>query len=317
MADVLTIGSSLIDIFIHSDEFHLQPSSDGLLLCQRYGEKIEVSDFTLHTGGGGSNTAVGFARLGHAVRCVSELGKDAWSDIVLRDLDSEQVVTELIVREKKEKTGGSVILVAGDGGRTVLVHRGAASQLNPFDVSAAAIASADWIHLSSISGQIDTLRHIFNAREQSNKTQLSWNPGKSELEALAQGELQVSQLAVQVLLLNRQEWEMIASIQSAVLQQIPEIIVTDGAAGGELFTAGSQQHFTVEKVDSVDDTGAGDAFATGYVAARLEGRDPEAALDWAKANSSSVVQKVGAKPGLLTKSALEQAVQPVSYYPNL
>lgn len=308
MAAVLSIGSSLIDIFVHSDEFHLEQSTAGLLLCQQYGEKIEVSDFALHTGGGGSNTAVGFARLGHSVRCISELGRDAWADIVTRDLEAEHVNTELMVREKKEQTGGSVILVAADGGRTVLVHRGAASQLDPADVPTPAINDTEWVHISSISGKIETLQHIFAIRLAANKQAVSWNPGSAELAALADGRLPVSVLAVQVLLLNRQEWEAISNVHTAVLQKIPEIIITDGGAGGQLFISGTQSSFSVERVTSVDDTGAGDAFATGYVAARIEGIEPLAAINWAKLSSRSVVQHVGAKPGLLTKSALEQAL---------
>lgn len=308
MASVLVIGSSLIDIFVHSDEFHLQQSSEGLLLCQRYGEKIDVSEFSLHTGGGGSNVAVGLARLGHAVRLVSELGKDAWADIVQRDLESEQVNTEWLISEKKEQTGGSIILIGSDGGRTVLVHRGAASLLDPSDVQVDAVKSAEWIHLSSISGQTETLQHIFAVRLDTGKTQLSWNPGKAELEQLATGLIAVEQLPVQVLILNRQEWELVATVQQALAVRIPEILITDGNRGGELIIAGQQQQFSIDRVASVDDTGAGDAFSTGYVAGRLADKPPLEAIKWAKANSRSVVQQVGAKPGLLRKSTLEQSL---------
>lgn len=312
MAAVLTIGSSLIDIFVHSDEFHLQPSSEGLLLCQRYGEKIEVSGFALRTGGGGSNVAVGLARLGHAVKCISELGRDDWADIVVRDLTAEHVDTSLLVKEKKEQTGGSVILVGADGGRTVLVHRGAASQLDPQDIPADAVQTADWIHLSSISGQIETLKHIFALRKQSGKTNMSWNPGSGELSALVAGHLAAAELPVQTLIVNKQEWEIVAAVQQQLQAQIPEILITDGANGIDMLLAGISTRIAVEKAQSVDDTGAGDAFATGYVAARLEQRDPQQAVVWAKANSAAVVQQVGAKPGLLTKSALEQVTNSMS-----
>ncbi len=308
MGSVVTIGSSLVDIFVHSDEFHLQPSNEGLLLCQKYGEKIEVSNFTLRTGGGGSNTAVGFTRLGQEVQCVTELGKDAWADTIVRDFQVEHVSIDHVIFEKKEQTGGSVILVGADGGRTVLVHRGAASLLDPADIPMEPLLKADWIHLSSISGQKDTLDHIFAIRKQSGLEGMSWNPGKRELDLLAKGDVRVSDLPVQVLILNRQEWDMVTQVQKSLLEQVPEIIITDGDAGGQFIVRGERKQFSIERVESLDDTGAGDAFATGYVAGRLAGELPETAIRWATVNSRSVVQHIGAKPGLLTKSALEQAI---------
>ena len=62
-------------------------------------------------------------------------------------------------------------------------------------------------------------------------------------------------------------------------------------------------------------TGAGDAFASTFVAALALGLSPEEAIRWAPINSASVVQYVGAQKGLLTKEELEQNLHaaPVSY----
>ncbi len=311
MPSVLSIGSSLVDIFVQSDEFQLEKSSEGLLLCQRYGEKIEISDFSLHTGGGASNTAVGFVRLGMDASIIAELGRDSWSEIIAADLKKSNVRTDYMVVEKKEHTGGSVILIGKDGGRTVLVHRGAASQLDPQDVPPSAIEQADWVHLSSISGRKETLIHIFSLLQRGER-KLSWNPGKQELKLIAQAELDVSQIPCSVLLLNKQEWESVQTVAHILKKHIPEIVITDGSEGGWIIGGDVQTPFVVEKVRSVDDTGAGDAFAVGYVAARVLGESVTTALHWAKANAQSVVQFVGAKPGLLTKSGLEEMLKHVS-----
>ena len=53
-------------------------------------------------------------------------------------------------------------------------------------------------------------------------------------------------------------------------------------------------------------TGAGDAFASTFVAALIKGNNLEGALQWAPINSMSVVQKVGAQAGLLDETELEQ-----------
>jgi ribokinase len=112
MPDVISIGSALIDIFIHSDQFTIHQDQQNVLLCQDFGEKIEVESLTVHTGGGGSNTAVGFARMGFSTAIIAETGRDAFAQIVSSELEREQVDTSLLVREHKEQTGGSVILVS-------------------------------------------------------------------------------------------------------------------------------------------------------------------------------------------------------------
>jgi ribokinase len=61
--------------------------------------------------------------------------------------------------------------------------------------------------------------------------------------------------------------------------------------------------------EPVDRTGAGDAFASTFVAALARGNSIEGALQWAPINSMSVCQKVGAQAGLLTEEKLSDYLQ--------
>ena len=78
MHDVTTIGSATVDIFMKSPAFHLQPTSEGVLLCQEYGGKIDIEDFFWQSGGAGTNTAVGFSRMGFRSAAIVEIGKDVF-----------------------------------------------------------------------------------------------------------------------------------------------------------------------------------------------------------------------------------------------
>ncbi len=304
MLDVVSIGSSLIDIFVHSSEFSLQQSNQGVLLCQILGDKIEVDDFNLRTGGGGSNTSVGFARMGFDAGVITETGKDAWSQIIIEEYHKEYVSTGMVVEERKEQTGGSIILVSKDGSRTVLVHRGAASMLDPHDIPTEKLGHIPWVHLSSIAGVKSTIKTIFEAvGEGSGK--LSWNPGNAELELLASGEIPVNELPVEILFVNKEEWQVLADRQNELVSRIPQILVTNGDKGGELLLNGESQPYSALRSESVDDTGAGDAFAVGYVSAVLYGKDPQTAIRWGTRNAQSVIKQVGAKPGLLRKNHME------------
>lgn len=307
MLDAVTIGSALVDIFISSSDFELQKTGDGIFLCQLYGAKIDVDAFELCTGGGAGNVAVGLARAGLSTASIVELGKDFWSEVVVADLDKNHVDTNYVIRERKEQTGGSVILVGHDGGRTVMVHRGASSLLDPSDIPERLFERTHYLHLSSIAGRQPTLEKIFRL-SQTYQTILSWNPGSAELALLSGGEIDIQHLPVQILMVNKQEWEQIEHLETELKKQIPEIIITDGKHGLDLLLAGHTQHIPgITNVEVVEETGAGDGFIAGYLAARFYQHTPEEAVGWGLKNAVSVISQVGAKAGLLTYSQLAKS----------
>ena len=304
MQRVLTIGSALIDVFITSQNFELNQEIGSMCFTNKSG-KLEVENFDVRTGGGASNTAVGFSRMGFQAACIAEMGKDELAHLVADSFKDENVHQQYLINEKKEQTGGSVILVAEGGERMVLVHRGAASMLDPQDISAQAIEESDWIHLSSIAGRLNTLEHIFDVVRQYNK-KMSWNPGSGFLKSLHERDWDIASFPIEVLILNKQEWEMTRNKQQTFLDVVPKIVITDGNKGGSVFVDGQLVHeFVAEQVEAIDNTGAGDAFGVGFVSALLHEKSVEQAIDWGKKNAASVVQKIGAKPGLLYASDLE------------
>ena len=123
MYNCISIGSSLVDIFISSKDWEAKRNKNQQILT--YGDKLDLSDFHIFTGGGASNTAVALSRLGFKVAVISETGQDEFSDLIIRDFEKEGVATQLLVREKLERTGGSVVLVTKDSERIVLTYRGA------------------------------------------------------------------------------------------------------------------------------------------------------------------------------------------------
>jgi len=307
MYDIITIGSSVVDIFVLSNQFQLEHSKEGVRLCQEYGAKIDVDSFQVHSGGGGGNTAVGFARLGFAVGVVTETGKDSFANIVLEDFHTNKVSTNLVIQEKREETGGSVALIGKDGGRSILVHRGASSELDPKDLPVGHLSRARWVHLSSIAGREDTLRKLFEILSRSNRRyKLSWNPGRSELVLLKNRQLHIAHVPCEVFSVNRDEWNVLEGVRDQIIANVPQIVITEGNKGCEVIIKGFNRHFSTKKVTSIDDTGAGDAFITAYIAAQLKGQLPETAVQWGIENATSVVQHVGARAGLLRLGDMEK-----------
>lgn len=304
MKKVITIGSTLVDLFVHSRDFQIKKMKEGLMLCQKYGDKIKLDRFNVYSGGGASNSAVGFKRMGFRVAVVSELGKDVWAQFVVEDLKRELVDVNLLIKEKKEQTGGSVILVGDDGGRTVMVHRGAASMLDPHDIPVTDLQEAEWVHLSNSGGRSKTLQLIFKTVG-SGSTGLSWNPGKEDIDLYMNSQLQIKKGLIEILLVNREEWLALEKKQDEIMEQIRIVVITHGRLGGQVFKQGSLVHeYDVEKVKVVDETGAGDAFGVGFIAAYLHNKSMEECCEWGKQNAASVVQHIGTKAGLLKRSQL-------------
>lgn len=303
MYDVISIGSSLLDIFVRSDDLEADRDGDRQILT--YGEKLELTDFHIVTGGGGSNTAVSFARLGLSTAVISETGRDDFSGLINSDFQKEGVSTNLIIQEKLEKTGGSVALVAKNSERVIMVHRGAASMLDPFDIPAFWLSKSRWVHLSSIGGNPQTLDKIFKVLNSNQETKMSWNPGKKELQLLVAEKFSIDQIPCEIFFVNQEEWAMVEPLHEEILLNFPQVVITKGKKGGEVHLFGKKTfEYVGEASSSVDSTGAGDAFASAYVAAILNGCEVPMAIAWGVKNAGNVVAYFGGKAGLLRKAQI-------------
>lgn len=311
--DVVTVGAAVLDIFMRSDKFQVVQSGDlpgGIAMCQVYGGKMEVEEVTITSGGGATNTAVSFARKELKTAIIAEMGNDPQALLIHKDLEADGVDTRYLVQEAEETTAVSVILIAHDGGRSIMVHRGASAMLEKGDFPFKEIETR-WLYISSLGGNIEMLRELLSWAEQK-KIRVALNPGLKEIGRA--NELIPLLSKVEILFLNREEAKVLWKIDFSEdalwnsLQPLPGAhvtVITDGSRGGKLSIAGKVQFYEGEKVSKVvDTTGAGDAFASGYVAAVAYGKSYESAIAWGQKNAVAVLTHVGAKKGLLTLAKL-------------
>lgn len=81
-----------------------------------------------------------------------------------------------------------------------------------------------------------------------------------------------------------------------VLERVGAVVVKHGAAGATWTDGGETVSAEGFPVDAVDTTGAGDAFAAGWIAAVRKGLDPRAALADAVRTGATAVTQPGARP---------------------
>lgn len=320
MYDVITIGSATRDIFVKSASFdvhqeaHVDTSLEG---CFPLGAKIELDDLVLETGGGATNAAVTFGRLGRSVAVLAAVGDDSSGREIAAVMKSEGVKAGLLQVSKKLRTGSSVILLAGTGERTVLVYRGAAEKLDPKSVPWKSLV-ARWFYVSSIGGDLGLMRKIL-AHAEREGIKVAWNPGSKEIrhgfDALAPLIRKTD-----LFNLNKEEAAQLADADPkdlkkimGVLRMLPRraLVVTDGLAGAYAAEGADAWHSGIIDVPRVNVTGAGDAFGSGIVAGLLKKDDIRYGLAVGTWNATGIVQQMGAKRGIIRAYPTDAAAKKV------
>ena len=301
---ILTVGKATQDVFLRSDEFN--PTMEGKVAYTHLplGVKMEVEDVTFATGGNASNVAVTFARQGLHVEYIWPLGHDPASVTVLKDFDDEGVITNRVVQKDYYQAGYSTILIATNGERTIMNHRGRSTGPDGKDIDFAAIGEADWVYPSSLAnGGLALLEKIITIAKKNN-TRVMLNPAGPELSEA--DKLKSLLEDVDVLCVNKEEAQKLVHGETTeelvrhLLHYVDVAIVSDGANGvvasdsKRLVKAGMY-----EDVKVIDRTGAGDAFASGFLSQWAQGASLTEAIVFGSANSTSVVTKIGAKAGIL------------------
>lgn len=308
MFDIITIGAATRDVFLVSKEFQIINSDKfvtGQGECVALGTKIDVDELVFSTGGGATNAAVTFAKLGLNTGVVSRIGNDEPGAAVIKDLQTCNISTELLRVIPKEQTAYSTLLTAKNGERSVLVYRGASSSFSPSDIPWKKLAS-EWLYITSLAGNLELLQKIIaHAKKQGCKIAL--NPGRGELKRAV--ELRELLSSLSVLIVNLEEAQMLtestekdgAKLSKLLAYPDLTVIVTDGSRGAYAHANGQTWFSRTSGVKSMSRTGAGDAFGSGVVAALAKKLPLEDAMRVGTLNAESVIQKFGAKAGILNK----------------
>ena len=300
MYDIITIGAATVDIFVKSPSFIVKDN----LLSIEYASKNEMSQSLIASGGGASNTAVSLSRLGQKSGCLALIGQDPLTEFVIRDLEADNIDISLLVRSGEAPTDFSVVLVAADGGRSIITNRGP-SCLEISNIAWDKLANTSWFYISSLEGNLELLEQLVGFASE-HHIKVALNPGNRELSQASRLIPLISH--IEFLLLNTTEsqvltgidvnqpnfWEKLASFGSVITA------VTDGRHGAYVQTATEKLFSPIINTTPIDETGAGDAFGSAFVAALMNHLTPQEALFWGIKNSASAVSQIGAKPGLLT-----------------
>lgn len=306
MFNIVTIGGATRDVFLGSKGIMLIPSdkfATGVGECVALGSKVEADYIHFDTGGGATNSAVTFSRLGLKVGIITMVGEDSNGAEVLKVLKNENISTRSVQKTKKEHTGYSVLLLAERGERAAVAYRGASSKILKNKIDWKAVKTEGY-YITSLGGNLTLVREICKRVKLG---RVAWNPGNAELK-LGLHKLRPLIKNTAVLLLNREEAAMLTGLPigdtKGLLKMLSALggmftIVTDSSAGAYAIAKGEVYHAGVLDVPVINTTGAGDAFGSGLVAALALGKKFPEALQVATLNAHGVIGKMGAKTGIL------------------
>lgn len=271
-----------------------------------------AQDVRLLIGGAESNVAVHAVRLGIPTAWVSAVGDDALGVRVLDEVAGHGVDVRGVTRNPDAPTG----VYFKDPGRGVLYYRrgSAASLLGPDDIAGVPLEDAEIVHVSGITPALSPrcaalIESVF-ARVAAaggilsfdvNHRAALWEPGAaaSALLALAR--------RADIVFVGLDEAEGLwgTADADAVRVLMPEpavVVVKDGDVGATEFDRRSGENLRTFvpaiRTEVVEPVGAGDAFAAGYLAARLQGADAVARLTGGHRRAHLVLQSTDDLPPL-------------------
>ncbi len=294
MADFVCMGDATIDNFFFIDDasVHCNLLKENCMLELKYGQKISVSKFGTSLGGNAANVSVCLSRLGISSGLSTIFGDDERGAWIKRQLLTENVdLTSAITASQRESNISSIIIFQGE--RTILSYHSDQIETLALD------QNAKWIYLTSSPGTDST--QLFKMLEALNPLpKLAFNPSVPDLKK-GSAFLKPIIEKTEVLILNKEEYAMLG-------MRGPKItVVTDGKNGVTAYIGDQTIKKPAIGEKAYEPTGAGDAFSSGFLAGLYYGMKPEDALDWGLKNAASVIQKIGAIEGLLTKDVILEA----------
>jgi sugar/nucleoside kinase (ribokinase family) len=248
---VTTLGDVMLDVIarleqplVHGDDVRAQTSTGA--------------------GGQAANVAAWAASLGADARCIAKRGDDATGELVARELAARGV--ELVGPAATGPTGVVVSLVE-DGERSMASDRGVAPTLTPDELEPAWLEGTDVLHVSGYALLREPIRDaaLLAARFARDRgARLSVDVAAwTEIRAFGPVRFRelLDTLAPDILFATEAEWQMLGGAYLTA----PTGVLKRGARGITVVTEDASLEFSPVPAEVVDTTGAGDAFAAGFL----------------------------------------------------
>jgi len=310
MEKVLGIGNALVDIMIRlEDDSFLEkfslPKGSMQLVDQETVRKIsnasEKFEKSRSSGGSAANTIHGLAHLGVETGFIGKVGSDETGDFFHNDLKNSNITPSLF--RSSTESGRAMALVSPDSERTFATFLGAAVELNPSELSREMFEGYRYLHVEGYLVQNhELLKEIVTLAKKSNmKISLdlaSFNVVEDNLDFLKP----LVADYIDIIFANEEEAASFTgkSPEESLeeLAEICETAVVKVGKKGSMVKSGKEK-CNIEPIDAspVDTTGAGDAYAAGFLYGLAKGYEMDRCGNIGSVLAGKVIEGMGAKMG--------------------
>ena len=323
MYDVVTIGDAMRDIFLFPSLQEMEKPIEGVEISAKdnfeeflvfgLGDKITVTDIAFSIGGSANNVAVGLAQIGLKVGICSALGNDSAGKEIEEEISKCGVDTASIKVYHGKHSSFSVI-VSYKGERTIFVYHA----FGPENFKLPDSVQTQWLYLGPMAEGYDRIFNQIVSLKVKRGIKIAINPGAVQIKN-GLGSFSGLLKMIDIIFLNREEAKDISGLRGvptvkdmarAIHLEGPKmVVITAGKDGAYGFDGIDFCKVGVYPGHRLDATGAGDAFSSAYLAAVINGEEMQTALKWGVTNSASIIEKIGAQEGLLSKGTIKRRVK--------
>lgn len=285
MFDIIGLCNPIMDILVKIPEdlletLGLQKNTMNIVQIDRQSiifEYIKDKPKVYMPGGSGANTMVIMAELGSKSAFSGTVGKDNEGALFKQYMQTNEATP--LLNFNQGATGRTIILITPDASRTMNTYLGVCQEYKPENVPVEAIRQARMLYVTGYMWDTDTQKDaVLLALEEAKnaQTQVVFNLSDSMcVERHHEQFLSLIEQYVDIALMNEDEALQMVGAQNfeqavAELSQLTEhFVITLGKNGA--YVQDQEAHFIpAQKTQVVDTTGAGDAFAAGYLHALLQ-----------------------------------------------
>lgn len=301
MYDCISIGDCVFDVNL----FISDAGVEGGKLCLKYGEKIPVDKIFRSLGGNAANNVVGLSRLGFKTAIYTIFGDDQIGERIGQYLEAEKIDKSLVrVEPGTESRYSTIINFAGE--RTILAYSVDRKYQLP-----STFPETKWIYLSAVGSAYEEFFSQVVDHVKNKNIKLAFAPVAAQFQKSRETYQNILS-ASQIIFVNKEEaakiinGEEIKKLLFGIRDLGPKmVVITDGVNGSYVYDGDKYYFIKIFDLPVVQRTGAGDAYASGFMGAMMKGLPIPKAMRWGAINSASVVSKEGTQTGLLTEPEIQ------------
>jgi sugar/nucleoside kinase (ribokinase family) len=309
--DVFGLGNALVDALVVTDDLELvrrhglQRGTMHLVSDERWRavySEVPSDQVELHPGGSGANSVSMVAMLGGDSTFCGLVGSDVLGQTYAERLG--EIMGHHYLRTRDDVATGKClsIISSADAERTMLTDLGGAMELGPAELPVEAVEKATWLHLTGYlftGGQMGDAAMLALDRALHAGTRISFDVADAFVIQHCRDTVEkVIRDYADVVFMNEEEARMLAGGDAAeavhkVGAWVDTAVVKLGKRGSIIKKGDTIVPIEAVSVDAVDTTGAGDAYAGGFLYGLARGWQLEACGHLASAVAGLTVSQVG------------------------